>query len=424
MSIVGHANSGKSTLLQQLTGRRMYSVISDGAYTTEGILFGKMPFQDRVDLTICDTPAYDKTDDFLLANSILRTKVLCVMIDPFGFQPTLESEHRSALEMIRDFTEMYTRCSDPHERQFDPKIVLCFNKLDLPGAQEKMQETVEQLNNESFRLNFSKILAISANEKMGLDKLKDYARSIADEHYEKYKLGREYRALAASGKKWPPPSLKGPDAPVLLEAPDKELLYQNIKPRTGGDMNLVTNGKQSQKPVQSFARFVQEKVDKKRDAEDREKMKKWSEKQAYKELKRARLEQQKSQGKFEKFERRSKSLPPKFEKSSPPQYEDIAAIQKFNRKNKNRRDSKWNENSATSVSSKDLMRDYKQKRAILERESAKYAEKEEKYEPDEATKWSRRNHEHNKEFKNYKSSEKKKSFQNRRSRSLSKRQLS
>merc|ERR1712088_1142477 len=109
-----------------------------------------------------------------------------------------------------------------------------------------MEETLQELNfyKNEIGVTFEKILAVSAETNLGLDKIKDYSRLVHDNYYEKFLMGREHRRLLALGKKWPPPSVKGPDAPPLADFPRETLINYRMESaefkqrRIGGHMML------------------------------------------------------------------------------------------------------------------------------------------------------------------------------------------
>ena len=68
------SNSGKTTLLQQLTGRRKHSLISSGTNTTSGMQKGVIKFNDGVQCSVLDTPALSRTGKFMMAKGVFRAK--------------------------------------------------------------------------------------------------------------------------------------------------------------------------------------------------------------------------------------------------------------------------------------------------------------------------------------------------------------
>ena len=65
--------------------------------------------------------------------------------------------------------------------------------------------------------------------------------------------------MQASGTKWPPPSLKGPNAAVLTEKPREYLLKEEFgKPHLGGSM-MEFGDKKLKNPRQAFSNFIENK---------------------------------------------------------------------------------------------------------------------------------------------------------------------
>jgi len=253
--ILGHSNSGKTTLFQQLTGRKMHSLISSGVHTTLGVQSAMINYEDGKQCKVLDTPDFTLMSALELSQRVTKSKSIVFLVDPFGYQPYLESEKKSAMDCILEMADAVSRATDQSfhnftgTTEFDNKKIrpiLVFNKLDLPGAKEKMEETLQELNfyKNDIGVTFEKILAISAETNLGLDKIKDYSRLVHDNYYEKFLMGREHRRLLALGKKWPPPSVKGPDAPPLADFPRETLINYRMESaefkqrRIGGHMML------------------------------------------------------------------------------------------------------------------------------------------------------------------------------------------
>lgn len=256
LAIVGMANSGKTSLLQQLTGRRKHSLISSGSNTTTGIQKGMIKFEDGVHCSVIDTPNLCNINDFMLKKTIFRAKSLLLLVDPFGSQEDYDSPFYTALETIQLFEEIV---SEHYSEQKELKFVLAFNKLDLPGAQQKMEEVLTEYNAQENRLNFEKVLAISADKNLGIQPIHEFTRETADGYYMKYIAGRDHKLLQASGTKWPPPSLKGPNAAVLTEKPREYLLKEEFgKPHIGGSM-MEFGDKKLKNPRQAFSNFIENK---------------------------------------------------------------------------------------------------------------------------------------------------------------------
>lgn len=227
-----------------------------------------LQYHDGNNFKVLDTPDFNKIDPLQLKHTIFRSKHIILLVDPFGFQENVESEQKSATVLIMEFQEMYRNILEqmqedkslvdknnlkhefrqnamPEDQIKNIKVTLAFNKLDLPGAEAKMRECIENLNilNEDLPCKFDKVFGLSANETNGIQEIADHTKLVNDKFYEKYLLGKEHRRMLGLGQKWPPPSIKGPDSPVITEIPREKLWSLGNAPtdprRIGGNMMNV-----------------------------------------------------------------------------------------------------------------------------------------------------------------------------------------
>ncbi|KAF3691927.1 GTP-binding protein 10 Protein obg -like protein 2 [Channa argus] len=120
-----------------------------------------------------------------------RTKQLLFVVDVCGFQLASKTPFRSAFETVQLLTkelELYRE-----ELVLKPAI-LAVNKMDLPNAEDKLQELKEQLHNPDAYSNvlpndtmpknyltFRHVVPVSATTGFGIDHLKSCIRESLDE---------------------------------------------------------------------------------------------------------------------------------------------------------------------------------------------------------------------------------------------------
>ncbi|XP_037692544.1 GTP-binding protein 10 isoform X5 [Choloepus didactylus] len=188
-------NAGKSSLLSQISHAK--PVIADYAFTTLKPELGKIMYQDFKQISVADLPGLiegahmNKGMGHKFLKHIERTRQLLFVVDISGFQLSSQTQYRTAFETITLLTkelELYKE-----ELQTKPAL-LAVNKMDLPGAQDKLHELMSQLQNpkdflQLFEKNmiperimeFQHIIPISAVTREGIEELKNCIRKSLDE---------------------------------------------------------------------------------------------------------------------------------------------------------------------------------------------------------------------------------------------------
>ncbi|XP_034523482.1 GTP-binding protein 10 isoform X2 [Ailuropoda melanoleuca] len=196
IGLVGFPNAGKSSLLSQVSHAK--PAIADYAFTTLKPQLGKIMYNDFRQISVADLPGLiegahmNKGMGHKFLKHVERTRQLLFVVDISGFQLSSQTQYRTAFETVILLTkelELYKE-----ELQTKPAL-LAVNKMDLPGAQDKFQELMHQLQNPKdflhlFEKNmipertmeFQHIIPISAITGEGIDELKNYIKTSLDEH--------------------------------------------------------------------------------------------------------------------------------------------------------------------------------------------------------------------------------------------------
>ncbi|XP_052576795.1 GTP-binding protein 10 [Peromyscus californicus insignis] len=195
VGLVGFPNAGKSSLLSRVSHAK--PVIADYAFTTLKPELGKIMYNDFKQISVADLPGLiegahmNKGMGHKFLKHLERTRQLLFVVDISGFQLSSVTPYRTAFETIILLTkelELYKE-----ELQTKPAL-LAINKMDLPDAQVKLDELMEQLQNPAgflhlFEKNmlpekaveFQHIIPISAVTGEGIEELKSCIRKSLDE---------------------------------------------------------------------------------------------------------------------------------------------------------------------------------------------------------------------------------------------------
>ncbi|XP_069552092.1 GTP-binding protein 10 [Brachyistius frenatus] len=195
VGLVGFPNAGKSSLLTALSSATPQ--IASYAFTTLKPEIGKVMYQDYKQISVADLPGLiegahvNKGMGHKFLKHVERTKQLLFVVDVCGFQLASKTAFRSAFEAVQLLTkelELYKE-----ELVLKPAL-LAVNKMDLPDAEEKLEELKEQLQNpEEFSdllpddmipknyMTFRQVVPVSAITGFGIDHLKSCIRQSLDE---------------------------------------------------------------------------------------------------------------------------------------------------------------------------------------------------------------------------------------------------
>ncbi|KAI0227923.1 GTP-binding protein 10 [Lamellibrachia satsuma] len=194
IGLVGFPNAGKSTLLSAIS--RAVPKIAAYPFTTITPQLGVMVFPDRRQISMADLPGLIEGAHLNIGmghnflKHVERTKLLLFMVDIHGFRLSMNHPQRTALEtilLLNKELELYK------DELMNKPAVLALNKMDIDGADEKLDEIMEQLNNLEDHLDdvnadlrpkqlvkFDDIIAISAKRRVSTEKLKARLRELLD----------------------------------------------------------------------------------------------------------------------------------------------------------------------------------------------------------------------------------------------------
>ncbi|PWA23955.1 hypothetical protein CCH79_00011012 [Gambusia affinis] len=196
LGLVGFPNAGKSSLLTALSNATPQ--IANYAFTTLRPEIGKIAYPDYKQISVADLPGLiegahlNRGMGHKFLKHVERTKQLLFVVDVGGFQLASKTPFRSAFEAVQLLTkelELYK------EELVSKPALLVVNKMDLPEAEDKLEELKEQLQNpEEFTnllpddmipknfITFRHVVPISALNGFGVDHLKSCIRLSLDEY--------------------------------------------------------------------------------------------------------------------------------------------------------------------------------------------------------------------------------------------------
>ncbi|XP_014403151.1 PREDICTED: GTP-binding protein 10 isoform X1 [Myotis brandtii] len=196
VGLVGFPNAGKSSLLSKISHAK--PAVADYAFTTLQPELGKIMYKDFKQILVADLPGLiegahvNKGMGHKFLKHVERTKQLLFVVDVSGFQLSSRTPYRTAFETIL----LLTKELELYDEEVRAKpALLAVNKMDLPGAQNKFHELMNQLQNPKDFLHlfqskmipertmeFEHIIPISAITGEGIDELKNCIRKSLDEH--------------------------------------------------------------------------------------------------------------------------------------------------------------------------------------------------------------------------------------------------
>ncbi|XP_061442180.1 GTP-binding protein 10 [Rhineura floridana] len=199
VGLVGFPNAGKSSLLTKIS--HATPQIADYAFTTIKPELGIVKYADFKQITVADLPGLiegahaNKGRGHKFLKHVERTKQLLFVVDVSGFQLSSTTPFRTAFEtvvLLAKELELYKE-----ELRTKPAL-LAVNKMDLPSAQEKLNEFMEQLQSPQdymhtlskkmipqITVKFKEIIPISAHTGEGIEELIMCLRKVLDEEAEK-----------------------------------------------------------------------------------------------------------------------------------------------------------------------------------------------------------------------------------------------
>lgn len=199
IGLLGFPNAGKSTLLKACSNAKPR--IAAYPFTTVKPNVGIIDYADHRRITMADLPGLIEGAhaNFGMGHKFLRhierTKLVLMVIDVSGFQLSNQHTKRSALEtiiLLNKELELY------NPDYLDKPMALIVNKMDLPGSEEILIEIKDKLEclsefsqglPENFKcdkvVKFEEVIPISANERTGIEVVKDYVRSSLSDIAEK-----------------------------------------------------------------------------------------------------------------------------------------------------------------------------------------------------------------------------------------------
>ncbi|XP_034255092.1 GTP-binding protein 10 homolog [Thrips palmi] len=205
VGLLGFPNAGKSTLLKACSNAKPR--IADYPFTTVKPNIGIVEYADFRRITMADLPGLIEGAhaNFGMGHKFLRhierAKLVLMVVDVCGFQLSSQHKKRSALEtimLLNKELELY------NPDYLDKPMALIVNKMDLPGSDDILNEIKDKLTclsefsqelPEYFKCNkpvqFEEVIAISASERTGIDKVKDYVRSSLTNIAEKTRIGQD-----------------------------------------------------------------------------------------------------------------------------------------------------------------------------------------------------------------------------------------
>ncbi|XP_023700303.1 GTP-binding protein 10 [Paramormyrops kingsleyae] len=195
VGLVGFPNAGKSSLLAKLSHARPQ--VASYPFTTLRPELGKIMYNDYKQVSVADLPGLiegahmNKGMGHKFLKHVERTKQLVFVVDVCGFQLSAKSPFRTAFETVQLLTKELELYSD---EMLSKPAFLVLNKMDLPDAEQKLEELMGQLQNQKdfahllpdamvpkSSLSFRQILPVSALTGHGIEDLKACIRQTLDE---------------------------------------------------------------------------------------------------------------------------------------------------------------------------------------------------------------------------------------------------
>ncbi|TFK07642.1 GTP-binding protein 10 [Platysternon megacephalum] len=198
VGLVGFPNAGKSSLLSKISHAKPQ--IADYPFTTLKPELGKIMYPDYKQVSVADLPGLiegahaNKGMGHKFLKHVERTKQLLFVVDVSGFRLSSKTRFRTAFETVLLLTQELELYKE--ELRTKPAL-LAVNKMDLPSAQDSLNELMKQLQNPQDSLHlvekelipqrtidFKDIIPVSAHTGEGIEELKTCIRKSLDEEAE------------------------------------------------------------------------------------------------------------------------------------------------------------------------------------------------------------------------------------------------
>ena len=200
LSVIGKPNTGKSTLINCLTGKNL-SIVSDVPGTTRDVIEGQFIYRD-IKYTIYDTAG------------IRRKKKVTEDVEYYSVNRAIGSiEAAEVVLLMVDCTEGLTDQDKKIASQIVKKgrgVVIVLNKWDMkshiPNAEQAMKDRLQFL----FPiLDFAPVVPISAKEGQGIDKLLDAVFKVKKQLFTRVSTSDLNKAVREWVDDYPVPAAKG-----------------------------------------------------------------------------------------------------------------------------------------------------------------------------------------------------------------------
>ncbi|MFB6264669.1 MAG: GTPase Era [Bradymonadaceae bacterium] len=168
-AITGKPNVGKSTIMNEIVGRKL-SITTPKPQTTRNRILGVKTFAEKGQIGFVDTPGIHRATRPLnrsmvrtAVGSLERVDVVCHVIDVAEFLDCVADPVEDDLPEDEGFVlEQYEEVDEP--------IVLALNKADLVSPKEKILPVIDRFHSAEL---FEAIVPTSATEGVNLDALVD-----------------------------------------------------------------------------------------------------------------------------------------------------------------------------------------------------------------------------------------------------------
>ena len=157
--LVGPANVGKSQVLAMLTSASPQ--VAMYPYTTRTLLPGMMLFEN-IQIQLVDTPPLGHRDVRILISSVLHAADVIAIVIDLGLEPIAQFDWTlTQLEECRVIPEGQQSQNQSETVVYPKKMLIIGNKLDLPGAHERLRLLERQYG---AQMHIAKVSATEEDE--------------------------------------------------------------------------------------------------------------------------------------------------------------------------------------------------------------------------------------------------------------------